>query len=56
VKASLEHNSNSGATVKTLIVYAHPEPKSLSHSLMDLAVTTLEAAGHDVQVTDLYGS
>ena len=42
--------------MKTLIVYAHPEPLSLNHSLKDLAVTTLEAAGHEVQVTDLYGS
>ncbi|TFI41750.1 flavodoxin family protein [Rhodococcus sp. 1R11] len=42
--------------MKTLIVYAHPEPQSLNHSLKDLAVTTLRAAGHEVQVTDLYGS
>ncbi|MGI5219399.1 NAD(P)H-dependent oxidoreductase [Nocardia sp. CA-290969] len=40
--------------MKTLIVYAHPEPKSLNGSLKDLAVSTLEAAGHTVQVSDLY--
>lgn len=40
--------------MKTLIVYAHPEPKSLNSSLKDLAVTTLEAAGHEVRVSDLY--
>ncbi|MET9079373.1 flavodoxin family protein, partial [Streptomyces sp. NPDC004232] len=28
--------------MKTLIVYAHPEPKSLNGSLKDLAVSTLE--------------
>ncbi|MFJ5707995.1 NAD(P)H-dependent oxidoreductase [Streptomyces sp. NPDC093105] len=40
--------------MKTLIVYAHPEPRSLNGSLKDLAVATLEAAGHEVRVTDLY--
>ncbi|MFI5938153.1 NAD(P)H-dependent oxidoreductase [Actinoplanes sp. NPDC051494] len=40
--------------MKTLIVYAHPEPRSLNGSLKDLAVTTLEAAGHEVLVSDLY--
>ncbi|MEU3036500.1 NAD(P)H-dependent oxidoreductase [Streptomyces griseoaurantiacus] len=40
--------------MKTLIVHAHPEPKSLNGSLKDLAVSTLEAAGHEVGVSDLY--
>ncbi|MFI2780726.1 NAD(P)H-dependent oxidoreductase [Streptomyces sp. ALB3] len=40
--------------MKTLIVHAHPEPKSLNSSLKDLAVSTLENAGHEVQVSDLY--
>jgi NAD(P)H dehydrogenase (quinone) len=40
--------------VKTLIVHAHPEPKSLNSSLKDLAVATLERAGHEVRVSDLY--
>ena len=40
--------------MKNLIVSAHPEPKSLNHSLAALAVATLEGAGHEVQVTDLY--
>ncbi|RRR99471.1 NAD(P)H-dependent oxidoreductase [Glycomyces terrestris] len=40
--------------MKTLIVYAHPEPKSLNGSLKDLAVSVLESAGHDVRVSDLY--
>ncbi|WP_335981095.1 NAD(P)H-dependent oxidoreductase [Streptomyces sp. CA2R106] len=40
--------------MKTLIVHAHPEPKSLNGSLKDLAVATLEAAGHEVRVSDLY--
>ncbi|MEU3255161.1 NAD(P)H-dependent oxidoreductase [Streptomyces sp. NPDC006997] len=40
--------------MKTLIVYAHPEPGSLNGSLKDLAVATLEGAGHEVRVSDLY--
>ncbi|GGP51762.1 NAD(P)H-dependent oxidoreductase [Saccharothrix coeruleofusca] len=40
--------------MKVLIVYAHPEPKSLNGSLKDLAVSTLESAGHEVRVSDLY--
>ncbi|RXH55390.1 NAD(P)H-dependent oxidoreductase [Granulicella sibirica] len=37
-----------------LIVYAHPEPKSFSGYLKDRAVESLEAAGHEVIVSDLY--
>jgi NAD(P)H dehydrogenase (quinone) len=37
-----------------LIVHAHPEPKSLTSALKDLAVETLTAQGHVVQVSDLY--
>ncbi|MFK0170448.1 NAD(P)H-dependent oxidoreductase [Streptomyces sp. NPDC090306] len=40
--------------MKILIVHAHPEPKSLNGSLKDLAVVTLEGAGHEVRVSDLY--
>lgn len=48
------HTSLKGTAMKTLIVYAHPEPRSLNGSLKDLAVSTLEAAGHEVRVSDLY--
>lgn len=40
--------------MNVLIVYAHPEPQSLNGSLKDFAVRRLEAAGHVVQVSDLY--
>ncbi|WP_296228923.1 NAD(P)H-dependent oxidoreductase [Ralstonia sp. UBA689] len=40
--------------MNVLIVYAHPEPKSLNGALKDFAVQRLEAAGHTVQVSDLY--
>lgn len=37
-----------------LLVYAHPEPRSLNGALKDFAVQRLETAGHAVQVSDLY--
>ncbi|WP_437733561.1 NAD(P)H-dependent oxidoreductase [Sorangium sp. So ce1335] len=37
-----------------LIVFAHPEPRSLNGALRDRMVATLTAAGHDVLVSDLY--
>jgi NAD(P)H dehydrogenase (quinone) len=40
--------------MNVLLVYAHPEPKSLNGSLKDFAVQRLEAAGHQVRVSDLY--
>lgn len=40
--------------MKVLIVYAHPEPRSLNGSLKDFAVETLTALGHEVRVSDLY--
>jgi len=40
--------------MNVLIVYAHPEPRSLNGSLKDFAVARLEAAGHTVRVSDLY--
>src|SRR3954464_14723420 len=50
----IEDIRSEGVPMKTLIVYAHPEPKSLNNSLKDLAVSTLETAGHEVRVSDLY--
>ncbi|HZR34492.1 MAG TPA: NAD(P)H-dependent oxidoreductase [Nevskia sp.] len=40
--------------MNVLIVYAHPEPRSLNGALKDFAVRRLEQAGHRVQVSDLY--
>ncbi|MEH2513093.1 NAD(P)H dehydrogenase (quinone) [Nitrobacteraceae bacterium AZCC 1564] len=40
--------------MKYLIIYAHPEPKSLTGHLKDRAVEALTAAGHEVVVSDLY--
>lgn len=40
--------------MNVLIVHAHPEPNSFTAALRDQAVATLEAQGHEVQVSDLY--
>ena len=40
--------------MNVLIVYAHPEPRSLNGALRDHAVAHLQRAGHAVQVSDLY--
>lgn len=40
---------------KVLIVYAHPEPSSLNRQLVEVAARTLEARGHEVMRSDLYG-
>jgi putative NADPH-quinone reductase len=36
------------------LVFAHPEPQSFNGALLRSAVAALEAAGHIVQVSDLY--
>lgn len=40
--------------MRYLIVYAHPEPQSLNGALKNHALAALIAAGHEVQVSDLY--
>src|SRR4051794_32411654 len=40
--------------MKVLLVFAHPEPHSLSAALRDVAVQELERQGHEVRVSDLY--
>ena len=37
-----------------LIVSAHPEPASLTSALRDVAVSQMQADGHEVRVSDLY--
>lgn len=38
-----------------LIVYAHPEPTSLTRQLVEVSVQTLQKQGHGVMLSDLYG-
>lgn len=40
--------------MKVLLVFAHPEQKSLNGALRDVAVAELKAQGHEVRVSDLY--
>lgn len=41
--------------MKILLVYAHPEPTSATHHLVETAVEALEAQGHEIMRSDLYG-
>ncbi len=40
--------------MKVLIVHAHPEPCSFTAAMRDTAAATLTAAGHTVEISDLY--
>ena len=40
--------------MKVLLIYAHPEPRSLNGALKNFAVRHLQQTGHEVQVSDLY--
>jgi NAD(P)H dehydrogenase (quinone) len=40
--------------MKVLLVFAHPEPRSLNGALRDIAIEELKAQGHQVRVSDLY--
>jgi len=40
--------------MNVLLVYAHPEPRSLNGSLRDFMVDRFVRAGHSVEVSDLY--
>jgi NAD(P)H dehydrogenase (quinone) len=40
--------------MKVLIVFAHPEPQSFGRALLERSVGTLQQAGHEVVLSDLY--
>jgi NAD(P)H dehydrogenase (quinone) len=40
---------------QVLIVYAHPEPTSVTRQLVEVSVQTLEQQGHEVLLSGLYG-
>ncbi|HHN8499319.1 TPA: NAD(P)H-dependent oxidoreductase, partial [Klebsiella quasipneumoniae] len=40
--------------MKVLLIYAHPEPRSLNGGLKNFAIRHLLQAGHEVHVSDLY--
>jgi putative NADPH-quinone reductase len=40
--------------MNVLIVYAHPEPRSINHALKEAAKRRFEAAGWNVEISDLY--
>lgn len=41
--------------MRILLVYCHPEPKSFTHALLDVARRVIEDQGHDHETSDLYG-
>ncbi|WP_129840945.1 NAD(P)H-dependent oxidoreductase [Streptomyces sp. RFCAC02] len=49
-----ETTPRTGSPKKILVVAAHPEPRSLNAALTRFAMDELRAAGHEVQVSDLY--
>jgi NAD(P)H dehydrogenase (quinone) len=40
--------------MKILVVYAHPNPASFNHALLDQFNQGLQAAGHEAEILDLY--
>ncbi len=40
--------------MKVLLVYAHPNPKSFSHAMLESFVSGLKSAGHEIKIKDLY--
>lgn len=41
--------------MKVFIVFAHPDKRSLQHSLLQVTIDLLVSNGHQVKVSDLYG-
>ena len=41
--------------MKVLTVYAHPNPKSFCHAVLEQFTQGLKDAGHTFEVLDLYG-
>lgn len=42
--------------MKALVIYCHPNPKSYTHAVLERVQTTLEQAGAELRVIDLYAS
>jgi NAD(P)H dehydrogenase (quinone) len=40
--------------MRVYVVYCHPDPESFTAAIKQRAVATLEGAGHEVRLTDLY--
>lgn len=40
--------------MNTLIVYAHPNPKSFNHAVLETVDEALRAQGHETRIRDLY--
>ena len=42
--------------MRVLVVYAHPNPESFTHALLERVTAGLADAGHDLKVNDLYAT
>ncbi len=51
----MNKGSQAESKKKVLVVYAHPEPTSMTRRLVEVAVEALEGQGHEVMRSDLYG-
>ena len=40
--------------MRHFVLYAHPDPRSFCHAILDTVVETLRGKGHEVRVSDLY--
>ncbi len=40
--------------MRNLIIYAHPNPKSFNHAILDTTVQSLQETGYEVMIRDLY--
>ncbi|UHA73990.1 NAD(P)H-dependent oxidoreductase [Paenibacillus sp. 481] len=40
--------------MKNLVLYAHPNPQSFNHAILETVTNKLKANGHEVEVRDLY--
>lgn len=39
-----------------LVIYAHPNPASFNHAILEAYTRELAAAGHEVRIRDLYAT
>jgi putative NADPH-quinone reductase len=54
MRNTLERTAGGEASVRVLIVLAHPGPASFNHALAGAVADALESAGHEVCLRDLY--
>jgi NAD(P)H dehydrogenase (quinone) len=46
--------ANPPSTMRVLVIFAHPEPKSFVGALKDKTLEVMKELGHEVMLSDLY--